>query len=61
MQGEAKFALCATLLMGFTVVIELVRELEAPLTFTMLKGPATGVTELEATETVPRLLAAEVL
>jgi hypothetical protein len=58
---DAKLAAATALLRGFTVVSELVRELEAPLTLTKLNPPTAGVTEFEGTVTVPKLFEGAVL
>jgi len=58
---DAKLAAAIALVMGLTVVRELVRELEAPLTLTKLNPPTAGVTEFEGTVTVPKLAEGAVL
>lgn len=58
---DAKLAAATALVMGLTVVSELVRELEAPLTLTKLNPPTAGETELEDTVIVPKLAEGAVL
>lgn len=59
--AEAKLAKADVLVRGFVTVIELVRELEAPLTLTKLNPPTAGVTELDDIVTLPKLFAGAVL